>query len=96
MRSIGRSVRSVCNKIFVLFRLLLPFGQWAYGESRVQKNRERNAANKIRDNNLFLSSVVLTFQIDCLCFPRDVCYHGDTVVMNLHLLISGINDHFSF
>ena len=27
--------------------LLLPFGQWAYGESRVQ-NRERNAANKIR------------------------------------------------
>ena len=28
---------SVCNKIFVLFGLLLPFGQWAYGESRVQK-----------------------------------------------------------
>ena len=23
--------------IFVLFELLLPFGQWAYGESRVQK-----------------------------------------------------------
>ena len=48
MRSIGksvRSVRSVCvkeskisvNKIFVLFVRLLPFGQWAYGESRVQK-----------------------------------------------------------
>ena len=48
MRSIGRSVRSVrsvCVKkneirmqiIFVLFELLLPFGQWAYGESRVQK-----------------------------------------------------------
>ena len=25
------------EKIFVLFGLLLPFGQWAYGESRVQK-----------------------------------------------------------
>ena len=48
MRSIGRSVRSVrsvcvkeskisVNKIFVLFVRLLPFGQWAYGESRVQK-----------------------------------------------------------
>ena len=25
-------------KLFGLFGLLLPFGQWAYGESRVQKN----------------------------------------------------------
>ena len=44
-----RSVRSVCvkeskisvNKIFVLFVRLLPFGQWAYGESRVQKRYSR-------------------------------------------------------
>ena len=52
MRSIGRSVRSVrsvcvkeskisVNKIFVLFVRLLPFGQWAYGESRVQKRYSR-------------------------------------------------------
>lgn len=27
------------QKIFVLFELLLPFGQWTYGESRVQKSR---------------------------------------------------------
>ena len=25
------------QKLFGLFGLLLPFGQWAYGESRVQK-----------------------------------------------------------
>ena len=45
-------VKSAC-KIFVKFVLLPPFGQWAYGESRVQKNlvstREHPAANKIRD-----------------------------------------------
>ena len=27
---------SVCKRIFVLFALLPPYGQWAYGESRVQ------------------------------------------------------------
>ena len=33
---------SVCKiKIFVLSALLPPFGQWAYGESRVQKNIQR-------------------------------------------------------
>ena len=58
MRSIGRSVRSVrsvCVKkneirmqiIFVLFGLLLPFGQWAYGESRVQKSRVRSLTYRI-------------------------------------------------
>ena len=25
------------NRIFVLFEILLPYGQWAFGESRVQK-----------------------------------------------------------
>ena len=30
------SVRSVCKRIFVTFALLPPYGQWAYGESRVQ------------------------------------------------------------
>ena len=49
---IKNRARSAC-KIFVKFVLLPPFGQWAYGESRVQKNlvspRERPAANKIRE-----------------------------------------------
>ena len=60
MRSIGRSVRSVrsvcvkeskisVNKIFVLFVRLLPFGQWAYGESRVQKKIFAVFGQKIRE-----------------------------------------------
>lgn len=32
----------------------------------------------------------------CLCFSRDACYHGDSIVTNLHLLIFGISNHFSF
>ena len=36
-----------------------------------------------------------SFQFDCLCFTRDTCYHGDSIVTNLYLLIFGINNHFS-
>ena len=35
-RTAANKVRSVCLKIFVLFALLPPCGQWAFGESRVQ------------------------------------------------------------
>ena len=36
------------------------------------------------------------FQMDGLCFPRNICYHSNPPITNLHLLIFGINNHFSF
>ena len=49
---------SVCKKIFVLSALLPPFGQWAYGESRVQKNTECDPCAK----NIFVLSELLVFK----------------------------------
>ena len=37
-----------------------------------------------------------SFQMDGLCFPRDISYHGDSSITNLDLLIFGINYHLAF
>ena len=34
--------------------------------------------------------------MDGLCFPRNISYHSDPPITNLHLLIFGINYHLSF
>ena len=44
-------------KIFVRFVLLLPYGQWAFGESRVQKNIHVNRIIRVRE--IFVFKILL-------------------------------------
>lgn len=47
-------------------------------------------------NILRLTPYNRSFQMDGLCFPRDISYHGDPSITNLDLLIFGINYHLAF
>ena len=54
------------EKIFVLSALLPPFGQWAYGESRVQKTVSAPPRTSIRESAIRVLKIYS-------CYPRYSC-----------------------
>ena len=76
-----RSVRSVCKKIFVTFALLPPYGQWAYGESRVQ-----NISWEHRNSSLVNSTLRPAATIQHSTFKTQHCAPRLRVQKNIRVI----------
>ena len=62
-------------------------------EDVIKQNKKR-VYHKFMTHSFLL--IFSDFQMDGLCFPRDISYHGDPSITNLDFLIFGINYHLAF
>ena len=72
---------SVCKKIFVTFALLPPYGQWAYGESRVQ-----NISWEHRNSSLVNSTLRPAATIQHSTFKTQHCAPRLRVQKNIRVI----------
>ena len=82
------------KELFVLFELLLPFGQWAFGESRVQKTiRVQRNDSWLRFSEVFHYNSHLVgyevFGVATIVGLAQVLHQGRTVGDPTHKVVGG-------